>query len=556
MSAGPSIYRLLYQNGVIQLNWTMPGAGSTTTFQVTIQNVSTGATTPYPATGLSAKIQQQLDAGTAYNATVTTSDGSQSSAAVPIITVSPQVTLVQNTGNGLLLNWNTVGTYTRYSAVLQQQGQLGQTQTVNGTSCEFSTPLNGSGWSASVAAQTSDGISTGPVGQTYSPILVAPTVTQVQNTGSGLQLEWTLLGYTMFQVFLQAGGGTPTSQPVTGTSYTFSGALTGSAYSTWVCAQSTDGVLVGPPSIEYAPILQQVTMTAVENTGVGAKLNWQQLGTYTYYRATLQQIGNSSVSNTVKALTCTFNQTMQGAGWSTTVAAQSADGICIGPPSTQYSLITDQPSLTMLDYVTSQLGVTWQQVSDPSVTGYVLQVIPAGSQPTIQPVGNVSTYNLPMTLTPPTVYSALVRASNGIVLGPWSAAVVPLIAAPTLMRLGYDGTHLIANWQAPTQSGVTGYIVTLYAGVGAEETQTPRQTSQQFQCGFVEATVFTAAARATNANARGPWSAAATGPYLAQLTFAYDYAGRLQSVAWANAKTQTYALDAPGNIQSVTFTDT
>jgi len=466
-AAVPQIVQLNYQSGVITLSWIMAGITPTTAFQVTVKNINTGQTNDYAATGFSATIPQQLDAGVPYQATVT-QVGVATSAAVPIITVSPQVTLVQNTGSGLLLKWNAVTGYTHYSAVLQQLGKKSQSQSVTGTTYTFNGALTGDNWSTGVAAQSDDEVSTGPLAQSYAPILAAPTVVTVQNTGSGLTLAWTLAGYSKFQATLQATGGQPDTQVAAGNQYTFEGALTASAYTTWVAAQSDDGVLIGPPSMKYAPILEQPVMTVVENTGAGLKLAWQQLANYAIYVATLQQLGHASQSQSVNALAYTFDGTLQGSGWSTVVAAQSNDGILIGPPTATYVPIIDQPSLTMLDYVTGEFGLTWQPVSDPTVSGYLVQITPAEGPSTSYPVGNVSSTTLPLTLQP-SGYTAVVRATNGIVLGPWSAAQVPLTAPPTAMRLGYDGTHMAARWAASGQSGVTGYIATLSSNGRSEE---------------------------------------------------------------------------------------
>jgi len=557
--AVPQIVQLHYQDGVIDLKWVMQGITPTTPFQITITDTTTGQSTNYPATGFAARITQQLAVADAWQATVAENSGGLGppSAAVPIITVSPQVTLVQNTGAGLYLTWNTVGTYTTYSAVLQDLGQKTQSQSVTGTSCTFDGALQpGHQYQTGVAAQTTDRVSTGPLAQVYVPILAAPTVTLVQNTGTGLLLRWQAVGsYTKYPCTLQAQGGQPTTQVATGIQYTFAGALTAASYQTWVAAQSDDGVLVGPPSMVYAPILQAPAMTTVENTGAGLKLAWQQVGSYGRYVAVLQQLGHQSQTQEVSGLTWTFDGTLSGAGYSTDVSAQSNDGVLIGPPSAVYAPILATPSWTELDYVTGTLAATWQQVTDPSVTGYVVQVTPAGGSPSPYPAGNVDHLDISTTLTPAN-YAVVVRATNGIVLGPWSAPLVPLTAPPAAMSLGFDGTHLRASWQPSGQSGVTGYVVQLLADGQVSETLTPSAPPQPFVSGLTTAIVYTSQARSVGAKVKGPWCAPATGPYLAGLTYTFDGFGRLRAVAWTGAQTQSYAVDVAGNIQSVTFAPT
>lgn len=557
VNSTPAIIQLVYQDGTISLVWAMSGITPATSFQVTIKNDNTGTTNIYSATGFFTKLQQSLTVGVPYSATVAQDDGGTigpPSPPVPVITAFPTVTLVQNTGAGLLLRWNKVTGYDNYSAALQELGVKSWTQAVTGDNCFFDNPLIGSGYSTGVAAQTADGVSTGPVGQAYTPIQLAPTVLQVQNTGSALFLMWeTLTGYSKYQATLQETGSSPDTQIVSDTSYTFPGALSGSSYTAYVAVQSDDGVLVGPPSTAYNPILSAPVMTGVENTGAGLKLSWAQLSGYNRYMAVLQKLGGQVHSQSVVGLTWTFDGTLSGAGYSTDVFAQSDDQVVIGPPSTVYTPIIAQPSLTELDYNADQLGVDWQQVSDPGVTGYLIQITDPNGQVQQFSTANTGHTALAVSLLPVT-YAVLIRATNGIVLGPWSAALIPLTAPPAAMMLGFDGTHLRADWEPSGQDNVTGYTVQLLAGGQVIETFNPTAPPQSFASGLNSAVIYTAQARSTGNMVKGPWAALATGPYATLLTYTFDGIGRISEIAWSGAKTQTYTFDSAGNIESVQFT--
>lgn len=550
----PLITLLNYQDGVISLGWTMQGITPTTQFQVSIKNDSTGQTNNYPATGFFADIEQALEVGVPYTATVAQDDGGQigpPSLPVPVITVSPIVTLVQNTGTGLLLKWQQAAGYDNYAAVLQQLGHKSITRSVTGLSCFFDGPLVGTGYSTGVAAQTADGVSTGPVGQVYTPIMDAPTLTQVQNTGDGLLLVWQLLdGYSKFLATLQAEGAQPDTQSALGNSYTFEGALIGSSYTTYIAAQSDDGVLVGPPSLKYHPILVAPTMTLVENTGAGLKLAWAQLTGYSRYLTVLEKIGQETRSQSVEALTWTFDGTLSGSGYRTVVSAQSDDQILIGPPSAIYEPITGQPTWAELDYDAGQLVATWQQIGDASVTGYLIQI--TGPDTNRFPTPNTNTITLPVALQPVN-YAAVVRATSNIVLGPWSAPLVLLTAPPTAMALGFDGEHLRASWGPSGQGDVTGYVVQLLTGGQVSETFSPPAPPQTFASGLNDAVSYTAQARATGLRVKGPWCAPAVGPFAVALVYAFDALGRVASVTWTGVKTQTYTFESAGNLVSVQY---
>ena len=237
------------------------------------------------------------------------------------------------------------------------------------------------------------------------------------------------------------------------------------------------------------------------------------------------------------------------------VAAQSDDQVLIGPPGTVYVPILDQPSWSDVDYVTGSLTARWVKVSDPQVTGYVVQLTDPDGQSNAFPAGNVDSLIVPVTLLPAT-YSIVVRASNGIVLGPWSAALVPLTQAPTAVSLGFDGTHQRATWMPSAQSGVTGYVVALFANGVVIETLTPTAPPQLFASGLTTAVTYTARVRATGVDVEGPWSAPVTGPYAAAFSYAFDGLGRIAHIAWTGAFTETYTIDSAGNIQTVASTPT
>jgi len=527
----------------------MPGGTGTTPFQITITDTTTSTSTNYPASGFFAILQPGLNANDSYTITVAEVIGSglgPPSASEPIVTVSPTVTLVQNLGTGIRLQWQALTGFTQYVVAFQQHSGTSFTS-VDVTSFTFgpATP----GCIVGVAAQTSDGVSTGPTAA-YTPILTAPILNRVRYDGTSLTYSWAPLdGFTTYQVSLSAGSGTPETQTSSGTTFTWPSALGTGPYTTWISAQ--DGVLVGPPSTVYPVILTAPTMSSVVYDGANLTLTWGALPGVSAYVAVLSR-GSSSTSSEVATPRCVFNGPFTGTGYTTAAGGESSDGVSLGPTSIGYVPIFDAPTLTALGYDGTNLTPTWQQVSDP-VSGY--SVVVSNGVPEAFPAPNATTTSIPVALTAGDNYDVTVSAVNGIVTGPPSGSLTALTSPPATASLGYNGTSLIGSWSAPSQT-VTGYVVELLAGGSSVETHNATASPQTFTTSVANGVVYEVQVRGTaNSGAvTGPW-ATAPGPYFAALTYAYDSVGRVKSVEWAGTATEAFSYDTAGNVLTVTWTE-
>src|SRR5262249_40944681 len=126
---------------------------------------------------------------------------------------------------------------------------------------------------------------------------------------------------------------------------------------------------------------------------------------------------------------------------------------------------------------------------------------------------------------------------------------------PVGLRLGFDGAHLRADWTPPGGSGVTGYVVELLQDGAMIESQTPAASPQGFASGLAAGRGATGRAGAPRGPRPGAWGPPpATGPYAATIAYTFDGAGRLLTMTWNGARSQTYTLDAAGNVLSVQST--
>lgn len=546
--AALSITSAVYQAATLDMSWIGTGSGPTTQMAITLTN-GAGVIRNFTATGYTAAISTDLGQDTTWTAKVAPSAGGAASPSVPLFVIAPTVSRVQNTGGALDVAWQTLTGVGSFSTTLAQLGVTSTTHLVQGLTDSFVGGLSGTGWSCTVRASSADGVSQGP-GSSYVPILATATLTMVSYSGTALMLAWApVTGYTSFSAWLQAGTNPPQSQPPTQTlTATFPGALGQGAYGAWVCVQSVDGICIGPPSEVYAPIQASPTMTSVNYNGATLSLTWTPAPGFAVTLASVQTIGQQAQQQGIRGTGCAFPGPFTGVGASScTVRAQSDDGVNTGPAAAVFTLIVGHPVLQELDYDAAILTLQWTSASDPTITGNLL-VVSGAAQPIDVPLGTTGTQAVPAALTAGGAYGAVLYATNGIVVGPGSPAVIPLTTAPTGVVLGFDGTHLRANWTAAAGSGVTGYVAELSLNGVATETDPAATLQQVFTSGLTADSIFTARVRASGANAKGPWSAPATGPYRTALTYGFDAQDRIHTIGWSNGATETYGFDTAGNL--------
>lgn len=549
----PSIVQVTYDAAQLGVTWAGAGITPSTACHVNLTN-GASQTTTYPATGTSAIISVNLSTGGPWTVTVSV-DGGGTSTSVAVITTSGAITKVNNLGASIHVAWTQAGGTSSSYIELQQAGSgQGQGWLVPQTSYNIQQSVTGSGWQVSMRGALSAGMakSYGPI-VTVAVITASPAMTRVVNSGSDLQTGWTqVTGSTRYLVSLQQGSATPQTQSVQGFVYTFPLALTGSAWQVSAAAQSADQVSTGPPSAAVAVIVAVPNMIRISYAPPNLTLNWTSAGTYQNYAATLWQGGNA-MSQLVTGNTTFFAGPFTGSGWTCAVRAQSSDGVAFGPLSSSYQPILVAPTLNTFAYDGSNVTVTWTNAQASNVTANYLSVTSGGSGAS-QPIGMTGSATFAAALQTDLIYSAVVYASAGIVFGPASAALVPITAPPRAVYLGYDGTTLIAMWQAPAQTTPTNYQLSLTANGAVVASPQAAGSPHGFGIDIALATAYAATVRAIAGPVTGPPSAPVSGPYAADQVFTFDGFGRVRAVAWNGQHTVHWTYDTAGNLLTQSLT--
>jgi YD repeat-containing protein len=549
--AAPTIASVTYDGTNVSATWsTVTGAAG---YTLTVYDGANPVGTPDNTTETNGSVAATLDPSKSYTVRVRATAGSNTgpeSAAVPVIAAAPTIASVTYDGTNVGASWSPV------------TGAAGYTLTVYDGTDPVGTPDNTTETNGSVAATldptrsytvsvvATNGVSTGPVSAAVPVIAAASVIASVTYDGANVGASWSpVTGATGYTLTVYDGTD-PVGTPDTTTETNGSVAATLDPSRTYtVSVVGTNGVSRGAvsaavPVIAAAPVIASVTY---DGANVGA--SWSPVTGATGYTLTVYDgtdpVGTpDNTTETNGSVAATLDPSK-----SYTVRVRATAGSNTGPESAAVPVIAAAPTISSVTYDGTNVGASWSPVS--GAAGYTLTVYD-GTDPVGTPDTTTETSgSVAATLDPSRTYTVSVVATNGVSTGPVSAAVTVLTAAPTEMQLDYDGTALVASWQAV--SGAPGYTAELSADGAPVETQPATDTTAPFTRAMASGVVYTARARVSAPPALGPWSGAATGPYLAAVTYAYDGLGRLTSVAMP-AVTLGYTYDDAGNVLTATRT--
>lgn len=326
------------------------------------------------------------------------------------------------------------------------------------------------------------------------------------------------------------------------TSFVWTSAVSGRTFS---------GISTGPQSVARTMVLQPPVLTGVSYDLTKTIAGWvplEQAGAQGFV-ATL--IGDT----TSRWETDDFTIVIPGARdpqytWLLSVAAESLDGVVIGPSSQQVTLILAAPSLDELDYDSAKLTPRWTKVAPTSADGYLVQLDDAGELNNYE-AGDVSEIIIDIELSVVQTYYLWVMATKGIVAGPISNRLTPLTKPATQVCLDTDLTvqPLIANWTKPN-GGETGFLLQLSRN-GVVQPDITAMPPFVFPQPLEAGVMYQLRLRPTGDRVKGPWSALVPGPWLAAIVCGYDQMARLHTMSWNGTATRTWSYDDAGNVLTV-----
>jgi YD repeat-containing protein len=353
----------------------------------------------------------------------------------PVLTVATQLVRVANSGSGVQLVWAPLAGYTRFLAALDQGGPAVQSRSVTGNSWTFAGTLTGTGWRATVSAQSADGVSIGPPATEVAVILDAPRMSRVAYLSSSLTLTWALLeGQDGYAATLWNENQT-TSQTTSQDSTSFAGPFSG----TWSCAvraQSQDQVSLGPPSATCQPILVAPTLNTFAYDGAQVAVTWTNADAPATDNLLSVAVPGSDQGASIGTSGSATVQMTLSPTTAYTAVVYATSGIVLGPPSDPLVPITAPPRAVYLGQNGTTLVGVWKAPPGVTPTGYHSVLTANGSAvDTRDDAASPQPFGIPMANA--TAYGLQVRAVAGSVTGPPNPpAPGPYAAAQVL---SYDG---------------------------------------------------------------------------------------------------------------------
>ena len=210
----------------------------------------------------------------------------------------------------------------------------------------------------------------------YTP--AAPTISKLENTSSGIKLNWNKItgayGYRLY--YKPASGGWKRFKDTTATSFTDSGVVPNKTETYTIRCLDKDGNTISGFnsngwSIKYVPVAP--TISKLENTSSGIKLNWNKIaGVYGYRVYQKTSTGWKRIKNTTAT---SYTDSAVSANQTKTYTIRCIDkngntvsGFNSKGWSKKYTAAT--PKITKLTNTSKGVSVTWNKIA--GVYGYRL----------------------------------------------------------------------------------------------------------------------------------------------------------------------------------------
>ena len=295
--------------------------------------------------------------------------------------IVPIITSLTNTTGGIKLSWNKVDG--AYGYRIYQKTSNGWKRIKDTTATSFTDSAVSANQTKTYTircidknGKTVSGFYSKGWSKKYTP--VAPTISKLENTSSGIKLNWNKItgayGYRLY--YKPASGGWKRFKDTTATSFTDSGVVPNKTETYTIrCLDKNGNTISGFNSngwsIKYVPVAP--TISKLENTSSGIKLSWNKVtGVYGYriYQKT------SNGWKRIKDTTATsFTDSAVSANQTKTYTIRCIDkngntvsGYNSKGWSKKYSPVA--PTITKLTNTSKGVSVTWNKIA--GVYGYRL----------------------------------------------------------------------------------------------------------------------------------------------------------------------------------------
>jgi hypothetical protein len=392
----------------------------------------------------------------------------------------------------------------------------------------------------------------GPLGPEAAVVSSVPGGIVTSYDGTAVTATWAPLpdagvsGYTATLASMAGTAGSPVTVQGTTAVIPAAGLSPSTAYTVSVAANG--GQAVGPSSAGVPVVVETVGVTAAAYDGSTLTLSWAAAAAGGASYLVQVSANGAVVASQASVQTSAAVPVSLSPGTAYSVAVRVVSGAAVGPSGPAAGLVSAIPGVGPVTATGSEVAATVLPPSPaPNVSGYQGWLY-EGDAVVAGPVqattsDGVTSVAFAYTLQPQGDYTVRAQAAgaSAAFAGPVGPGMPVIASAVSGISTVYDGTSVTAEWHAPADARVTGYVATLAdsGGVVAGSPVTVDGTRALLPAsGLSPGTAYQVTVRALGGQATGPESEAApvVVETVAVTSAAYD--GAVLSLAWGAAQTQ------------------
>ena len=285
----------------------------------------------------------------------------------------PSVTKLENTASGIRISWSAVSGAGKYRVFVKTSSGWAVVGTTTGTSLTYTGAKSGSTYTFTVRCLNAAGTSyTSFYNATgwKQQYVAQPSISRLENTANGIKITWNAVsGAGKYRVFVKTSKGWVNICTTTGTSFTYTGAKSGSTYTFTVRALNSAGTAFVSSYNTTGwkqTYVAQPSVSKLENTASGIKITWKAVSGAGKYRVFAKTSKGWVNIGTTTGTSFTYTGAKSGYTYTFTVRALNSAGTAfVSSYSTSgwKQTYIAQPSITKLANTTSGIKITWGAVN-------------------------------------------------------------------------------------------------------------------------------------------------------------------------------------------------
>ncbi len=286
---------------------------------------------------------------------------------------APKVTSLENTTTGVKITWGKVSGAAQYRVFLKNATGWTGLGNTKSTSYTYTDVKSGSSYTFTVRCLSSDGksytSSYNASGWTQK-FVASPKITKMENTASGIKLSLgKVTGGEKYRIYLKTTSGWHKLADTISTSYTYTGAKSGSSYTFTVRCITSDAksFLSSFYSSGWTQkFVASPKITKTENTMSGIKLSWGKVAGAEKYRVFVKSASGWKKAGDTASTSYIYTGVKSGTTYTFTVRCLSADSKSF---TSSYSSagwsrkFISAPKISALSNTSKGVKITWGKVA-------------------------------------------------------------------------------------------------------------------------------------------------------------------------------------------------